>query len=341
MLNFALIGPGRMGIRYGQALLQHPKARLVAVCGRTEAKASALKDVFPGVSLYWNNEWQRMFDEHPEINSVIIATSEWAHVEPTLLAMKLGKHILLEKPLASSYEESQTIMRAAASIKTQLMVCHTSRFDARLSQAKSAIASGQFGKIGYFFCRRNADHRTAARVIGRFPMPFWITCHDIDLMRWISGADITEVQAFESGIGNEAGGFLHASLLLSNGTRGLIETNWMGPSQDGLHHSRLDIQAEKGRLEVNLTDLSVMSVKSDGRLNTFDTTDFVDVHGRWVGATPFMIDHFITTTIEGKKPSVTFEDGWKSIQVCHALDISLKEKRPVQLDSLPTIPRAT
>ena len=93
------------------------------------------------------------------------------------------------------------------------------------------------GMIGYIYSRRNADLKTASRIFGKFPTPYWIIVHDIDLMLWMTGSKIQEVHAVESNHSN-GGNLLVVNLLFENGTRGLIESIFYSLPISGQDHTR-------------------------------------------------------------------------------------------------------
>jgi UDP-N-acetylglucosamine 3-dehydrogenase len=329
-VNIALIGPGRMGVNYAKVIIQNPNARLVAICGNTVANTEKNAASF-SVPLYFNNAWNEMFANHPEIDTVLITTSEWAHLEPFKAALQHGKNIIIEKPVAvdpASYEEMEILASLYPSLK--ILVCFTCRFDNRYLQAKKFIDSNDFGKIGYIYSRRNADVKTASRILGKFPTPYWIIVHDIDLMRWITGSEVLEVSAVESSISNK-GNFLSVRLLFENGVAGVIESTFYSEPVSGQDHTRMDIECEKGKIELKLSDSGVNAFHSVNGIETPDVNDFVDIHGQFTGNTPVMINHFIEVLRDKIKPVVNFSDGLTAVKISKAIQQSIELRSSVSI----------
>lgn len=322
-MKVALIGPGRMGVNYAKVIEQHPSVELVAICGNSKENTTKNASSF-NKPLYFDNQWKLMFEQHPEIDTVIISTSEWAHVDPFIDSVKAGKNIIIEKPLTISLAEAKKMERALNESKVKVAVCYTSRFDVRFQQAYNLLQQKPIGKIGYIYSRRNADVNAANRVMGKIPMAYWLTPHDIDLMRWFTGSEVVEVAAFQDK-NSATNNYLHVNLSFKNGTRGVIEISWFGKKLSGQHHSQFDVEGENGRIEVNMSDPVVIHLSPGGDSETPDLFDFVNMCGNYHGATSTMINHFVDA-IQGKSQAlVGFNDGMRAIEVCHAIESSIQQ----------------
>lgn len=326
MLKCALIGPGRMGTNYAKVVQQSVLAEMVAVCGNSK-KTTEENAAFLNVPLYFENQWEKMFHEHPEIDTVFITTPEWAHLAPFEAAVKHGKNIIIEKPVGISTEELNKMEQLAkANSHLKILVCHTCRFDQRYVQAKSLLDSGEIGEVGYLYTRRNADIETAKRVKGKMPMSYWITGHDIDILRWFLNSEVKEVFA-SSGKNND---FISANLLFENGVRAVLEVIWLGAPVVGQQHSRMDIEGENGKIELNISAASVVQF-TPAKNTTLDEHDFAEVHGKYVGSTPNMIHHFIDVLANKNKEVITFNDGVVAVRVCEAIHQSIQNNTVVAL----------
>ncbi len=327
MLKCALIGPGRMGVNYAKVIQQNPSAELIAICGNS-VETTKRNATFLNLPLYFNNQWDKMFSDFPEINTVFISTSEWAHLAPFEAAVKNGKNIIIEKPIGISpkeYESMEKLVKAHPQIK--VMVCHTCRFDQRFIHAKQLLDAGGIGEVSYIYCRRNADIKTAARVMGKIPMSYWITAHDIDLLRWYLTSEVAEVYACTS---KRSDHFLIVNLLFKNGVRALVETVWLGEPIVGQQHSRMDIEGKNGKIEINISSPSVVQFSSENT-TLVDEHDFIEVYGNYTGTTPNMVNHFIEVLSKGKKAAVDFNDGLAAVKVCEAIHQSIISNNLIKL----------
>jgi myo-inositol 2-dehydrogenase/D-chiro-inositol 1-dehydrogenase len=327
MLNCALIGPGRMGINYAKVIQQNPYANLIAICGNTQITTEKNARQF-NVPLYFNNKWDEMLEKHPEINTVIISSSEWAHLAPFEFSVLKEKNIIIEKPVVAQETEYRKILELIEAYKQiTILACHTCRFDFRYVQAKKQIEQGEIGEVAYIYCRRNASVKTAERVMGKISKSYWLSVHDIDLMRWYTNSEVKEVYAVQSekkGKGN----FLIVNLLFANGTRGVIENVWVGDDVNASEATRSDIEGTKGKIEISCS--SSLKQSSESTVE-FDEWDMVDVHGEYHGSTPSMINHFVDVILNKKTAVITIHDALQAVRVCVAIDQSLKTKKVIEL----------
>src|SRR4051795_5943482 len=168
-LNVAVIGVGRMGQLYARMAAESAQATLIAVCGQSEAPVEAVAGRW-GVPGYAGGAYRRMLAERPEIEAVVVATPEWLHLDPSLAAIEAGKHLFLEKPMATTVAEAERILAAAQAAGITLLVCHQLRFDPRYALAKEAVERGEIGELLHLSARRNTTSLAAARVQGRIPL---------------------------------------------------------------------------------------------------------------------------------------------------------------------------
>src|SRR6266545_5250537 len=138
-VKLGVVGVGRMGQLYARIAAELPATELVAVCGQRPEPVAEVAGRL-GVPSYAGGAYRQMLAEHPEIDAVVVATPEWLHLEPALAAIDAGKHLLVEKPIASTVEDAQRIVDAAEAAGVTLMVCHQLRFDPRYALAKEALA---------------------------------------------------------------------------------------------------------------------------------------------------------------------------------------------------------
>ena len=109
-LKYALIGPGRMGINYALTIQKQSNNSLVAICGNRKKSTIKRTSDF-SVPLYFNGDWKSMFDDHPEIDCVIIASPEWEHFEPFNYCIANNKKVILEKPVAINSKQIQSMKK--------------------------------------------------------------------------------------------------------------------------------------------------------------------------------------------------------------------------------------
>ena len=164
--------------------------------------------------------------EHPEIDVVYFATPVGGHVEQVAAAAAAGKHILIEKPLALTLADCQTIIETVRRAGVELIVGHSHSFDAPIALARKLIAGGTYGPLrmitalnytDFMYRPRRPDELVTAKGGG---VVFSQGAHQIDILRLLGGGRLRSVRAV-TGIWDSARpseGAYSALLTFDNGT---------------------------------------------------------------------------------------------------------------------------
>lgn len=196
MLNFALIGCGRIGKRHAELIRDF--GVLQAVC---DIKAERAEEIAgnSGASVY--SDLTSLLQAEKGISVVVICTPNGLHAEQAVLALQAGCHVLCEKPMAIRADDCKRMMDAAAVAGKQLLVVKQNRFNPPVVALKKLIDEGRLGRIFNVqvncFWNRNADYyRDSWR--GSMDLDggtlFTQFSHFIDLLHWMIG-DVKNTQA--------------------------------------------------------------------------------------------------------------------------------------------------
>src|SRR5258707_266123 len=135
-LRIGVIGLGWFGEIHAETIAGVPSLELAALCNRTQDRLAAMGEKFGVKKLY--RDYNDMLAD-PDIDAVSICTMWDQHTEPAIAALKAGKHVFLEKPMASTVADCRKIIAAAKNAKGILLVGHICRFNPRYRMAKQAI----------------------------------------------------------------------------------------------------------------------------------------------------------------------------------------------------------
>jgi len=195
-MNVAIIGCGLIGQKRAKALGKH---RLVSAADISIERASALARAFPGASAGRN--WRDAVTR-PDVDIVIVATTNDFLAPITLAAVDAGKHVLVEKPAARSARELEPVVEAAARSKARVKVGFNLRHHPALRKAKEIVDSGALGPL--MFIRGRYGHggrigydrewRAVPEIAGGGEL-LDQGIHLIDLSRWFMG-EFTHVEGF-------------------------------------------------------------------------------------------------------------------------------------------------
>ena len=202
-----------------------PEAELVAVADADGKLAEATAQRH-GARAY--TDYRLMLEkEKPEAVSIAVPTV--LHEEVGMLALEAGAHVLMEKPIAATVEESQRLIVRAKELGRQLMVGHIVRFNPAMQALKQKLEAGEVGRIFQVFCRRAGPFPARIRDVG---VVVDLAPHDVDLMRFLVGSDPVRLYAeTEQRIHTEHEDLLWAILRFADGVTGSLEINWLTPTK--------------------------------------------------------------------------------------------------------------
>lgn len=233
MTKIACIGAGYFARFHVDAWMRLPDAELVAICDRDETKARALAEEF-GVPLVFTDV--ETMCEAVDFEVADIITPPATHLPLVELVTSLGKHVICQKPLADTLDESKTIHRTCVRAQKRFMVHENFRFQPWHREIKRQIEAGAIGdKIHTITQRmRTGDGWAADAYLARQPyfrtMPRLLLhetgIHYIDVLRYLAG-DVTSVFAKLRKLNPAIAGEDCALVLLdfASGAQGIIDGN--------------------------------------------------------------------------------------------------------------------
>jgi predicted dehydrogenase len=151
MLNIAQIGVGYWGPNLLRNLVANKSCIVKTAVDLSKERREYVESLYPAIQV--TDDVNHVFQD-PEIKGVVIATPVKSHFDLSLKALEAGKHILVEKPLATSVAEVEQIGKIANKKNLVVMVGHTFLFNAAVRYVKKIIDSGEIGDIRYIYSQR-------------------------------------------------------------------------------------------------------------------------------------------------------------------------------------------
>ena len=329
-VKYGVIGLGWFGEKHCEALSGIPDVELYALCTRTKSRLKELKKEF-GVATTYTDYNEMLAD--PELDAVSVVTMWDQHTAPALAALKAGKHVFLEKPMASTVADCQKIVNAANKSDKYFMVGHICRFNPRYAAAKTAIAEGQIGKVVSAYARRNIPAAVGAGVLPKIGPIAGDGVHDTDLILWYTGAKVVSAYAQTTdvrGLGNPDIGW--TMYRLDSGATAVLENVWYLPEGSAFQiDERMEIIGTEGSVHIHETHPN-FSICSDGKWTCPDTTYWPEIHGIRAGALREELSYFATCVAEGTPPTViTPEESLEAVRACLAAEKSAATGKIVKL----------
>ncbi len=208
MFQIGIIGCGKIAqVRHLPEYAAHPQAKIAGYYDINTVRAMELSSRYGG-TVY--ESYQALLAD-PAIDAVSICSANVTHAEITIAALKAGKHVLCEKPMATTLEDCQAMVDTAKACGRFLMVGHNQRLAKAHIKARELIAQGAIGKVltfrtifahsgpenwaidgkqTWFFDKKSAMFGAMAD----------LGIHKTDLIQYLTGQKVKEVQAFVSTI---------------------------------------------------------------------------------------------------------------------------------------------
>ena len=221
-LRVAVVGYGYWGPNLARNALESPDLELAALCERDHARGAAFSARMPGVPVM--NELDHVLAD-PTIDAVIVATPPRTHHPIVRAALEAGKHVLVEKPLATTSADARDLIGAAEARDLVLMPGHTFVYSPPVNKVRELIEQGALGDL-YFVTssRMNLGKYQADGVICD------LAPHDLSILLYWLDEPITEVAAsglsvLEPGVPTTA--FL--TLTFASGAAANVQISWLAP----------------------------------------------------------------------------------------------------------------
>lgn len=331
-VKVAVVGAGAFGIRHAHVYAGSALAELRAVVRRDERRAREVAERF---GVRWYTDVGEMLASEP-LDAVSIATRTQQHAEPTIQCAQAGKHILLEKPMASTLEEADAIIKATQQAGVKLMVNSILRFDPRYATTFESIQRGDIGEPVTFSARRVGLLSRALESADWNELVLGTGIHEIDLMIWYSGSRVKHVYAEAETRYTAAQGLedvVFSLLRFENGAIGCIENSWLlPPGSPRWIDSRMDVVGTKGSIHID--GYQGMEVVTSDRFELPDILSWPVIRGDVAGNLREVITYFLECILEDKDPVPGGPESREALAVALALKRSCAIGEPVRLDDV-------
>lgn len=301
-LRIGVIGLGWFGEIHCDTIMGVPDLELAALCTRTPDRLAALARKF-GVKKIYRDYRDMLADA--EIDAVSVVTMWDQHTEPAIAALEAGKHVFLEKPMASTVADCGKIIAASKRSKGILLVGHICRFNPRYRMAKQAIEAGRIGRIVAMSSRRNIPAAWTPEILNKIGPIVGDAIHDTDLMLWFTGDRIVSAYAQTVDVrGLKFPDIGQTMYRFKGGATATLETVWCMPEKTPFDiDERMSIIGTEGIIHVQDTFPNLGIVSSD-KLHSPDTTYWPEFDGVRGGALREEFAYFANCALNGKTPSV-------------------------------------
>ncbi|MFD7872644.1 Gfo/Idh/MocA family oxidoreductase [Streptomyces sp. NPDC059766] len=334
-MRIGILGLGRIGAFHAETL-----------SGLDAVRSLVVADPFARAAKAAGERFGAEVADSPEallaagVDGVVVAAATDAHPALILAAVDAGVPVFCEKPVARTMREGVEVMKTVQGRGVPVQIGFNRRFDAGFAAARAAVGSGELGRL----------HTIRSTTLDPAPPPaayvaasggIFRDCsvHDFDIVRWVTGREVTEVYAVG---GNRGADFIReagdadttgAVLTLDDGTIALISNSRHNARG---YDVRLELHGFSDSIAVGLDDkLPLRSVEPGVRFPAGPPHDFF--MDRFGDAYRAELAAF-TEVVAGTRPSpCTITDALEAGWVAEACTLSLREHRPVRLDEVRSV----
>jgi len=308
----AIVGCGH----WGKNLLRnfYNLEALVMACDTNRDQLLKLKKQYPG--LHITTQFEDLL-AHPEVSGVVISTPSHTHFALAKAALLAGKHVYVEKPMATTTQDAQELCDLAKQLGKILMVGHLLMYHPVVNRLKQLIEEGFLGEIRYIESDRlNHNPNRADRSV------FWdLAPHDLSMMMYLTGKTPTRVLSVQ-GSQTSADGLVdiaHIEVGFEGcDTVGHVHNSWVHP----VKQVKLVV---KGALRTAVID-DTLSGKDKIRIFS-NTSPPQEIVPEYLLLEPLKLEcqHFLNCMQTGRTPKSDGQNGFNVVKILEEAEIKLQE----------------
>lgn len=335
-LRVAVIGCGSIARnRHLPEYADQAGVTVKAVCDIVEERADETARVYDAKAYY---DYKQLLKD-PEIAAVSVCLPNYLHAPVTVDALNAGKHVLCEKPMATSSEEAAEMIQAAAKNGKKLMIGHNQRFVPSHQKARQLIQSGEIGKIYSFRTTFGHGGPEGWSADGKNSWFFKkdqafigamgdLGVHKSDLIRYLLGQEAVEVSAIvetNAKTDTDVDDNAVCILKMENGVIGTLTASWSYVA--GEDNSTV-IYGEKAMLRLEDDPDHSLIVQYQNGETVKDQLGQIQSNEEGGQSSSGVIDQFVTCIVEDLLSPISGEEGKKSLEIILA---ALKSSESNQL----------
>lgn len=318
-LRIAVVGGGFMGRFHAQTVAESEIATLAAIVDSSQAVGRETADAFSTAHIASIGDALAKSD----IDGFIVALPDRSH-EAAIPILEAGKPVLLEKPMAHDLATARRIAKAASDNDARLLVGHILRFDPRYVQAAAMVRSGEIGDPIHASSGRLTVRDIGTRMNGSSSVCFYLGVHDVDILQWVSGSNVTNVFSRRTSklmpsLGVQSEDAILTVCEMENGMVGSLFFGWTLPSDipTGIW-SRSEVIGTKGIVDIDVRDHG-LRVKNANGWQLPDGLHWPETNGRISGDLREEVAHFVSALRDDKPFVMPVEEAMRAVAVNDAI----------------------
>jgi predicted dehydrogenase len=340
-VRIAIIGAGTWGENHALIYNAHPFAQTVAICDTNVDRARAVANRV-GVPIVYD-DYTRMLDEI-ECDAVSVITPDFAHTGPAIAAANRKKHILIEKPIATSREDTFRILEAVEKNGVRAMVDLHNRWSPPFNAAWQAIGRGEIGSPISAYFRLNDAKWVATDMLSwaaKSSILWFLGSHSLDTLCWFFSSRPKRVYSIATDgvlkkLGVDVVDQYLTTLEFENSCVAQMENGWITPNANpNVNDMKFTILGDKGMISMDLSNHNMMQHYTEQQVHIPDVIVQNTVFGQPKGFAFESIRSFVDCLVSGEEFHVSLRDAAITTLALLAVMQSAETHMPVEIDYGP------
>lgn len=338
-LRIAVVGAGAIAQRNATEAAQSGAA---TVAGVFDVNLKAARDLAGKLGAAVFTSYEQAL-ESGDVDAVLLSTPHHLHRAQTIAAARAGKHVMVEKPIATTIEDADAMIAACREAGVALTANYSFRYLPKILKARQLVQDGALGDVtgiqvvshqfkdpGYWMGARSTspDDWRSSREKSGGGFLIMNVCHTIDYLSFITGLRGTRVYSEYATLGSpgDVEDIVSVSCRWGERAVGSISASSI---MRGTEQGEERIWGTKGTLILNGGSLSMYSTRpidgrKPGRLHVYQKFPEVSWTGQWV-------QQFAAAVREGREPDVSPQAAWENVAFITAAYRSMEEHMPVDV----------
>lgn len=336
-LKMAIVGTGIWGENHAAIYRAHPFCEVVAVCDRDVAKARSLAERM-GIPKYYEN-YEEMFAASG-CDAVAIVTPDFAHAAIAVKAAEYKKHMLIEKPIATTREDVRSIVDAVERNGVRAMVDLHNRWSPAFNVAHQSLEKGELGVPYNAYMRLNDVKWVATDMLpwaAQSSILWFLGSHSLDTLRWFFGDEVSRVYSVSregilKGMGVDTVDTYLTTLEFKNGGVAHMENGWITPNANPcVNDIKFTILGDKGMISLDVSNHNLIQKYTDSKVTVPDIVVQHRIFGYPKGFAFESIRGFVDCILSGDEFPVTIYDAANTSIAILAIMESARTRMPVEV----------
>ena len=338
-IPLAIIGAGVWGDTHAAIYREHPLAMPVAICDLDKSRAQkvaaahGIPNVFTSV--------HELF-AYGQFDAVSIVTPDHQHADIAVQCAAHGKHMLIEKPLATKRDDVFRILNAARRHTVRVMVDLHNRWSPPFAAARQAIERGELGTLRTAYFRLNDIQWVATDTLSwsaQSSILWFLGSHSLDTLQWLFGDQVVRVYAVSTrGVLDNKGVSTVDSYLTTlefrNGGIAQMENGWITPNGNPcVNDIKCNLLGDKGMVAIDTSHHNMVQLYTESKVTVPDVLVRNHVFGQVRGFAYESIRSFVDCLATGRDFHISLEDAARTSLAILSIIQSAETRQPVVVDN--------